>query len=367
MNNIRFDIKKGIPPVIHILFCIAILVIPLLVMSRNGMGDNRYYIGYLVRTGLLIVLFYINYLFLIDKFLFRKQFLPYIIINVLLIIGTIALQNLSFELMAGPPPVPKEVEDLRAIRGKGGMHGPPYEMRVLSDVVLIILAIGMSVGLKAIRRWYEDSINLEAIKASQLEADLKNLRSQLNPHFLFNTLNNIYSLIAIDTHKAQDSVHRLSKLLRYILYENEERFVPLEKELEFTQNYIDLMRLRLNPEVKLDVLVKNESSGREIASLLFITLIENAFKHGISNGSDSFVDIKIVVYKEKGLLCTVENSIGDLKGDMETKNSGIGLANLRKRLELLYPQNHELRIKRKENSFFVLLSINFDNDRRIKE
>lgn len=352
MNKI--DIKKTIPPVIHIVFCAAIFIFPLLVMSRYGIADSKYYTGYLIRTGILIVLFYINYLFLIDKLLFKKQFVPYIIINVVIIGGIILLQNFIFELLIGPPPTSE-------IRKQEGTPRPPYELRILGDYILIIFVIGMSVALKATKRWYKDSINLEAVKAAQLEADLKNLRSQLNPHFLFNTLNNIYSLIAIDSEKAQESVHRLSKLLRYILYENETKFVPVDKEIEFTQNYIDLMRLRISPNVKLNVLIKNENCDKQIASLLFITLIENAFKHGINNGSDSFIDIKIYVDNEKGILCTVENSLAETEDNIEPGNSGIGLTNLRKRLDLIYPDNHELRIEKRGKSFFVLLCINFND------
>lgn len=355
MNKSTFDIKKGIPPVVHILFCVAIIFIPLLVMSRNGMTEYRYYTGYMVRTGMLIILFYINYLFLIDRFLFKKQFISYIIINLILIACTIFMQNLIFGLLVGPPPSISR-------RMPENMPRPPHEMRILSDYVLIILAIGMSVALKVTKRWYRDSINLETVKASQLEADLKNLRSQLNPHFLFNTLNNIYSLIAIDANKAQESVHRLSNLLRYILYEDEQRFVPIDKEIDFTRNYIDLMRLRLSPDIKLNVLIQNENSNERIASLLFITLIENAFKHGINNGSGSFIDIKIIVDNKKGVFCTVENSMDNARQNLESENSGIGLVNLRKRLDLLYPDNHELKIEEREKSFFVSLCINFKDN-----
>lgn len=361
MSKLGFDIKKGLPPVMHILFCAAILFIPLLVMSRNGMAEYRYYTGYAVRAGFLILLFYINYLYLIDKFLFKKQFIPYIIINVVLIASTILIQNLMFEFIMTPPH-PRPMNMGRGPGERMMIEKPPHEMRILSDYVLIIMAIGMSVALKVTRRWYTDSINLETVKASQLEADLKNLRSQLNPHFLFNTLNNIYSLIAIDTGKAQESVHRLSNLLRYILYENETKFVPIDKEIEFTKNYIDLMRLRLGPNAQINVMIKNENCDKKIASLLFMTLIENAFKHGISNGEGSFIDIKIFVDNARGVLCTVENSLNDMTGNMESKNSGIGLANLRKRLELLYPDNSEFRVEKRDNSFFVLLCINFNND-----
>lgn len=351
MNSMKkIDIKKGIPPAIHILFCIVILTIPLLVMLRNGLTGYGHHIGYLVRTSMLIVLFYVNYLFLIDRFLFGKQFLLYVVINIILIGGSILLQNLLFELFAGP-----------LIASRGPRPGPPPEMRVLSDYVITIFVVGMSVALKATQRWYRDSINLETIKASQLEADLKNLRSQLNPHFLFNTLNNIYSLIAIDTAKAQDSIHRLSGLLRYILYENEQNFVSIEKELEFTQNYIDLMRLRLGANVKVNVVIKNNNRDKQIASLLFMTLIENAFKHGISNGANSFIDIKILVDNDRGVLCTVENSVEETKDKIESRNQGIGLANLRKRLELLYPGRYELQVEQKEGRFSVLLRISFDD------
>lgn len=360
MINTRFDIKKGIPLVIHILFCVVILIIPLLIMSRNGMSEYKYYTGYVVRTGMLIFLFYINYLYLIDKFLFKKQFAFYIIVNIVLIVGTVFLQNFIFEFFKGPPPFTETIKP-DAI----AMRKPPHEMRILSDYVLIILAIGMSVALKVTRRWYRDSVNLETVKASQLEADLKNLRSQLNPHFLFNTLNNIYSLIAIDGNKAQESVHRLSNLLRYILYENEQKFVPIDKELKFTQDYIDLMRLRLSPGVKTSILIKSQNIDKKIASLLFMTLIENAFKHGINNGADSFIDIKIVVDNEKGVLCTVENSVSESIDNIESKNSGIGLVNLRKRLELLYPDRHELQIEKRKNSFFVLLRINFNEEIKV--
>lgn len=350
MNNLK--IKKQIPLLIHILFCIAILAIPLLAMSSNGITQNVHYIGYMIRTGVILIIFYINYLVLIDKFLFKKQFFIYFIINVILLIGLVFLQDQLFAFMREVNPKPTMPK----------MPRPPQEMRILGDYVALILSIGMSLAVKVTRRWYNDSINLEALKASQLEADLKNLRSQLNPHFLFNTLNNIYSLIAIDSNKAQESVLRLSNLLRYVLYENDHNFVPLDKELAFTQNYIDLMRLRLSSNVKLNVAIKNEGCDKEIASLLFITLIENAFKHGINNGADSFIDIRIYVDNNQGVLCTVENSLGETNDQFDSNGSGIGLTNLEQRLSLIYPNNHELRIERRSSSFFVLLTISFENN-----
>ncbi|NDW18466.1 GHKL domain-containing protein [Dysgonomonas sp. 216] len=325
-------------------------------MTRNGTMVDKHYLGYFLRTSVLIVLFYINYLILIDKFLFKKQFLLYFAINIGLIIVLMSFQNFIFDILAGL--TPPNIEEL----GERIHRTPPpsfKEMRIIGDYTLIVLSIGMSVALKATMRWHKDSINFESVKSAQLEADLRNLRSQLNPHFLFNTLNNIYSLIAIDSPKAQEAVHMLSRLLRYVLYENDQKFVSVDKEIEFTKNYIDLMRLRLNPNVKLNVLIRDEGCKNQIASLMFMTLIENAFKHGINNTDESFIDIKILVEENKGILCTVENSISESNEAMESKNSGIGLSNLKKRLDLLYPGKYQFETKKQDNAFTALLRINF--------
>lgn len=334
-----------------------VLVTPLLVMGRGEAIDYRFYSGYLIRMGGLLLVFYINYLVLIDKLLFNKKFTLYIVINVLLVIGIVSIQNAFAEFVWTNFDLPSK--HYRVRNHDGGPKPPPVIMRMLGEYVAMIFLIGMSVALKATMRWHKDSMNLEKIKATQLEADLRNLRNQLSPHFLFNTLNNIYSLVAVDTQKAQDSIHRLSGLLRSVLYENDNKFVPLNKELEFTQNYIDLMALRLSPNVKLDVLIQNNDCQNEIASLMFITLIENAFKHGISTHNDSFINIKIFVDTDRGVLCTVENSLNMDKDKIESKNSGIGLANLQKRLELLYPQKHQFEVTQSDDKFSVLLRVDF--------
>lgn len=358
MNKITLNIKKTIPLIIHILFCVIILFIPLLVMLRNGETDYKFYSGYLIRMTCPIILFYINYLFLIDKFLFDKKFIYYLVINIILILGATILQDFLQDIIRSQTDMP-EPPPMKKIRGH---KPPPYGVRIISEYVFMVLFVGMSVALKVTMRWYKDSINLETIKATQLEANLRNLRSQLNPHFLFNTLNNIYSLVAIDTQKAQESIYRLSGLLRFVLYENNNKFIPIDKELVFTKNYIDLMALRLNPNVKLNVIIKNNGCNNEIASLMFMTLIENAFKHGISSDKTSYIDIKILVEKNKGVLCSVENSRNEDKDKIEAKNSGIGLANLQKRLELLYPHGHQFEIKKTDDKFSVLLRIDFDNN-----
>lgn len=384
-------LKNSIKIFLQILLWGLVLLAPLYSMSNNSSGivDYKPYFSYLVRMGILAILFYVNYLYLIDKFLFNKKFVSYIGINILLIVLVVILQTTAIRTLFASSPMEARKGPIEMRHPRFNPPGPPpiggqfdkpfpmdenfrprpdsfIFMRIISDYLLIILIIGISVALKTTYRWYRDSINLESIKSTQLEADLQNLRTQLNPHFLFNTLNNIYSLIAIDSDKAQDSVHRLSGLLRYVLYENE-KFVPMDRELIFTQNYIDLMKLRLSPNFKVNVMIEGNSSTDPIASLMFMTLIENAFKHGIKNGSESFIDIKILVESGKGVLCTVENSMIENHSDMESQNSGIGLANLSKRLELLYPDKHEFIAEQRDNKFVALLRIDFDNNKKLKQ
>ena len=197
---------------------------------------------------------------------------------------------------------------------------------------------------------------LEVQKELTARAEVRALQAQINPHFLFNTLNNIYALIPIDRTKAQFAVHSLSHMLRYVLYENNQNYIPLEKEIQFVRNYVELMELRLPDRVETTVDLPEQADGYTIAPLLFITLVENAFKHGVSPSQPSFVHISIRMVKEGTLVCTIENSDFP-KTDADRSGSGIGLQNLRKRLNLLYPNRHILRTENLNGRFVAQLII----------
>lgn len=350
-------LKNSVKIFLHVLLWCIVLIVPFYIMSRSSEMDLRHYYGFLVKVSILAILFYVNYLYLIDKFLFKRKLVAYILLNVGLIALLIGIQTFMMDMVMTPPPAPS----INRLHDENRGPRPPFYMKILFDNLLIILIVGMSVALKATLRWYRDSMNYEMMKNAHLEADLKNLRNQLNPHFLFNTLNNIYSLIVVDSNKAQESVHRLSNLLRYVMYDDNQKFVPLEKELDFTRNYIDLMKLRLRTNIKLNVTIEGNTSNDLIAPLMFITLIENAFKHGMNNSENCFINIQILVENGKGVLCTVENSLGsEFSQNVEALNSGIGLPNLSKRLELLYPNKYEFTTDRRKDSFFALLRIDFN-------
>ena len=224
-------------------------------------------------------------------------------------------------------------------------------------MVPLILAVGMSIAVKLTSRWISIERELETVEREKVEAELKTLKSQINPHFLFNTLNNIYSLIDLSPEKAQQAVIELSKLMRYVLYDNTTRYVPLSKEIDFIHNYVELMRLRLAANTELTVSLPTEKYSRiEVAPLLFIALIENAFKHGISNTQPSFVHIAISVDADNRVVCRIENSRFP-KGTNDKSGSGIGLDNLRKRLDILYPGRYTFTIKEDEYSYASELTL----------
>ena len=187
------------------------------------------------------------------------------------------------------------------------------------------------------------------------DAQLKYLQAQINPHFLFNTLNNIYMLILLSPDRAQCAVHDLSKLLRYVLYESNLPVVPIEKEMDFVRNYVELMRIRLPESMDLKIAIDVQEAGLPIAPLLFISLIENAFKHGVSHSGASYIWIHL---QESGgsVRCDIENSYFP-KDSADRSGSGIGLTNLRKRLELIYPGKYTFSAQREGASYHVKLNL----------
>ena len=176
-------------------------------------------------------------------------------------------------------------------------------------------------------------------ETARAEAELSNLRNQMNPHFLLNTLNNIYALIAFDQEKAQEAVGELSRLLRHVLYENQQDFVPLYKEADFMRNYIELMKIRVTDNVKIDTNINIQpNDSTPVAPLIFISLLENAFKHGISPQGAG--NIRIDLNQVNGdITCEIHNTCYP-KRENDKSGSGIGLEQVSRRLELMYPDRY---------------------------
>ncbi|TCP24981.1 GHKL domain-containing protein [Tenacibaculum skagerrakense] len=192
------------------------------------------------------------------------------------------------------------------------------------------------------------------------EAELKLLKGQLNPHFLFNTLNNLYGLSVIKSDKLPNLMLKLSDLLRYSLYETRESFVSLKKEISYLENYISLEKLRLEEQADISFSISGELNDKELAPMLLIVFVENAFKHlGPTKGEKSTVNIDIKT-TENTLVFKCENSFdtyNNKEENMEKGKSGIGLVNVKKRLALIYPEAHSLKIKKTNDVFSVDLKL----------
>ena len=331
---------------IHVILWIVLLAFPFLFFGRAT--DEVSMPGYLrfltMLSGILIV-FYANYLYLVKRFLFSRQMWSFVLVNLLLFIALTVVSHLVMELIPlnenhEPPPHVKENSFLRF---------------ALFDCIKYIFIAALSVALRMTNGWYKAESQRKELEKMRSEAELQNLKSQLNPHFLFNTLNNIYSLIAISQDRAQEAVHVLSRLLRYMLYDSSHPFVPIEKDIDFVRNYIELMRIRLPKNAVLETDIQTFSPDTPIAPLLFISLIENAFKHGTSNNKPCFIHISIVS-DHKQVKCAIRNSYFP-KDEQDKSGSGIGVVNLRKRLELLYPDTHTFVCEREENVFVSELII----------
>jgi two-component sensor histidine kinase len=236
---------------------------------------------------------------------------------------------------------------------------PPFrEMHIFNYWLTSLFLVFFSLGMRVMERHsYTEKLQKE-LEKEKLNSELAFLKNQISPHFFFNTLNNIYSLISINAEDSQKAVLRLSKLMRYLLYDSEHGNTKLSNEIDFMNNYIDLMKLRMSDKISLAVSFPEKYTDMNIPPLIFIPFIENAFKHGISYREKSFIDISMTS-TEGSVFFRCANSIAKSKEDSESDHSGIGLENVTKRLNLLFQGKHDLTINRTETEFEVKLLINF--------
>ena len=220
-------------------------------------------------------------------------------------------------------------------------------------VVSIILMFGMNIGIKLFFKNRTDQKKLDDLQKKNLEQQLEYLKYQINPHFFMNTLNNIHALVDIDPEKAKDTILELSKMMRFILYEGDKSGVPLAREFDFIRHYVALMQLRYTNKVEILIDLPSEAPDKTVPPLMLISFIENAFKHGISYQQQSFVHIKVAIDGDK-LHFNCSNSKAETPNQ---EKGGVGLANVKQRLRLLYDSNFELHIQDKPDTYIVELTI----------
>ena len=231
---------------------------------------------------------------------------------------------------------------------------PPFTIRYLIHFVVAFLMVGFNIAVKLFFKSFRDEEMLKELEHQHLQSELQYLKYQINPHFFMNTLNNIHALVDIDTGKAKSTIVELSKLMRYVLYEASNKTILLSREIQFLENYVTLMSLRYPDRVSIEKNFPLEVPEVQIPPLLFVSFVENAFKHGISYRKESFVHVVMQLEDGNRLSFRCTNSTG---GSSDEQHHGIGLENVRKRLRLLFGNDYTLSITEEDNKFDVLLIV----------
>ena len=330
---------------VFFLFCLAFYF-----LGGAAAGSIWGIVQMTAKAAVLPVLLYIlNYSLLVPRLFFSGRKAWFFLADALVVIVAIFLPVLFMEIP----------EDIDMEKLSEQLNGLSF-MKILAGsiimrVVLYLCMIALAIGMRYAVRWYEERKNLEEERRRNTEAELNWLKNQLNPHFLFNTLNNISSLIQIDADKAQDSIAQLSDLLRYALYESNNAKVRITDEVEFMRNYIALMSLRCSGKTAVEVHFDEFDPSLMISPLLFISLVENAFKHGTSAHHESYVKVDMGLDGDD-VVFSCENSMAP-KETLDYSGSGVGLENLKRRLELIYPGSYSYRSFVEDGRYVAIVRI----------
>ena len=337
------DKNKKITVFSHLLVWFVLFSMPYVLWYGQDQEMSRLIAHFWIPLVLYAFIFYLNYFVLIERFLFVKKTVLFIIINVVLIA--------CFSLLR------EQIEStfFQDLIRKTNKPGPPFKMFIYMQMLSYMPPLLFSIAIKTTKRWTQIEAERKETANTNLKSELQHLYYQLQPHFFFNSLNNIYSLVDISPDQAKKSIHSLSKLMRYMLYKTNKELVPLSKEIDFMKKYIDLMKLRVSDKTTVTYSFPSEDSSIQIAPLLFISLIENAFKHGVSASKESQININMT-YANKTVFFSIENDNFPKKTD-DKSGSGIGIQNLEKRLQLIYTDKYSFKTIVKDERYLVTLEI----------
>jgi len=325
-------------------------------LSIGNPGNNKAFSiiasgPFLIFSAAYLFLFYFNFLLLVPQFFLKKKYWIYFSIILLLFIGFYTLKPFDRLISMNPPPGMPQRTDSRP-------PPPDREMRNhrnnidINTVIIFIITLSLSTAIPAIRSMRKTEQKALQAERDKLDAELSFLKAQVNPHFLFNTLNNIYSMAVTKNENTAPGIMKLSNIMRYITDEAGQNFVPLEDEINCMHDYIDLQRMRLVSKMKIEVSVTGNIIGKQIPPLLLMTFVENVFKYGISSHEASTIVIKLSV-NEHNINFFTQNKLFEQPGVVE--RTGIGISNARKRLQRLYPNKHFLSIGTDKGLFTVHL------------
>ncbi len=324
---------------VHLVFwLLVILLSETIKVSTDVFHSDKLYPNHIfIGSAFNLLVFYLNYLWLIPRYMSQRA----------------GFYALSFVLLIGSSAVIESLIDSQLIAVMPDLPDLEPMLSLLTINTTLHMMFGLVSSLIRLRRdSYVSQKVQKAIKAQHTQTELDLLKSQVHPHFLFNTLNTLYSsAYEHGDEETANGIGKLSHLLRYMLYETKDEQVALENEVDYLQDYIDLQKMRFSNDVDITFNIQGDTDNITVAPMLFITLIENAFKHGISTAKHSTIAIEIAI-SANNIVLSVENDIHPqrAKTALEGDAGGLGLDNLKRRLSLLYPQRHELTIMPDNNN-----------------
>jgi len=349
-------LKKNAPTIIiHLLMWLALFSLPLLFRPHFGQGHNSIDMPFRVPVPIwmnnlfLIIAFYSNLLWLMPNFFNRRKWGYYFLFTSIFLISSFFVHSIAMEVdhLFGHHILPSIGRHERSPRG--------FEFRQFSFIFMFIMVWTLSMVYYLFEKLQESLQHADKVHALALQSELSFLKAQINPHFLFNTLNNIYVLTLKKSEAAPLAVMKLSNLMRKITNDTGVDFVPFDEEESFIRDYIELQELRLTDKTCVNYVIEGSYGSLEIAPRILIPFIDNAFKYGVSNRRKSDITIRFE-FVGKSLLFTIKNAIHPKTGE-SLESSGVGLENSKRRLDLLYKNCYNLTITETPDSYQVFLTI----------
>ena len=352
MSRISLEDILFKPPRIlwHLVFWVVFISFFALVYGSFEEQYGRQYLIQLTDAVVQIPAVYFTLYFLMPKFLFKERYIEFSIYLTILILCCSALHWLNYVFIQDPLFWPDDRYSPKVLN-----YG-----KMLKNTTKIYPVLVLAIVLKWFKYWYREQKSNQLLVEEKLKAELNFLKAQVHPHFLFNTLNNLYALTLKNSKEAPEVVLKLSDLLNYMLYECTADRVLIEKEVKLLKDYIALEQIRYGDRLSISFNIIGKAGGMKVAPLMLLPFVENSFKHGVSEEMDeAWVSIDLELKEEK-LTLKVENSKSkheEERDDQFNYKQGIGLKNVRRRLELLYPEKHELEMHDSEDSFLIVLTI----------
>lgn len=341
----------------HVLFWLAYISY---FSFQYGYTESDYFATFLQQCIFLSVIIpavYLNVYVLISKFLLEKKYKKFIIYFIPTWFVFVSLMRVITKYVS---PALFFSEQYQARAAEIAFYSPVYIMSHTFSIYSVVFLVAF---IKLVKRWYDDQQKTQQLSKEKLEAELKYLKAQINPHVLFNVLNNLYGLSLAGSKQTPEMILKLSSLLDFMLYECNTKFISLSKEINMLKDYIELEKLRFGDRLTVHFKTADNISNIQIAPLLLFPLVENSFKHGASQETENaWIEINTEADDDSSIIFSVKNSRSDYNNGTNDDKEGIGLKNVKRRLELLYKDRFSLEIDDNKSYFFVKLVLPYNEN-----